>query len=273
MIASGHADRMGREQYPMASEIVVISPETHKNTKIKTNGTLEFSADMNIVPVVMPEFANVAASGPIVFVRDAGDTRFVAAALLGFEQGENLFFHDMAWQGTHVPMNIGRVPFTLKRVEDSQTVSPALDMSHELVNEEEGEALMNEQGEETEYFKRVNNFLGTLFDGEIASQKFAKALQDNDLLQEFKVYIEQADGRVRELTGLWTPNITKLQQLADGKVLEFHKEGFLAAAHIVIQSMTQMTRLVKMKNEQAGQIAVKSVRIEIIDPNASVVKS
>lgn len=257
----------------MASEIVTIKPETHKNTKIKTSRNLDFCKNMNIVPVVVPEYANNAANCPIVFVRDADNTRFVTAALLGLEQDENLFYVDDMWEGTHVPMNVGRVPFTLRRVDDTQTVSAALDMNSDFVNEEEGEALFDAEGKETEYFQRVNTFLATLFEGEVATQKFAKAIADNGVLREFKILIEQGDGKIRELTGLWTPDITAVQSLSDSKILEFHKEGFLAAAHVIIQSMTQLTRLVKMKNDQAGEVVIKAVRIEMVEQNESIVKA
>jgi len=255
----------------MTAQIVTISAEEHKNLKIKTDAGISFSENIHIVPVVVSEFADVAANCPIVFLKDDNSDRMRVAAMLGIEVEKNLFFEDGAWQGTHVPMNIGRVPFSFAPIGDSKTLGAAIDLNHHLVNEEEGTPLFDEKGEPTDYFKWVNSFLNNLFQGEMLTHKFVDALTKHDLLREFHLQIEDEAGGKSELVGLYTPTANLLQKLSDEAVLELNKEGYLAATHIAIQSLSQIKRLVQLNNKREGT-NIRGINIKMIGDEQAIVE-
>ena len=255
----------------MTAKIVTVSAEEHKNLKIKTDVGISFSEKIHIIPVVVSEFADVAANCPIVFIKEENSDRLRVAAMLGIEVEKNLFFEDGAWQGTHVPLNIGRVPFSFAPVGDGKTLGPAIDLNHHLVNEEEGTPLFDEKGEPTDYYKWVNSFLGNLFQGEMVTQKFSEALAKYDLLREFHLQIEDEAGGKSELVGLFTPTANLLQQLSDEAILELNKEGYLAAIHIAIQSMAQIKRLVQLNNKREGT-NIRGINIKMIGDDKPIVQ-
>lgn len=248
----------------MTSNIVAVSKEEHKNIKIRTNAGIGHTATAHVAPVVVTEFADVASNSPIVFIRDETNTRFRTATMLGLQAEECLFYRDNEWQGTHIPMNLGRVPFSIKQIGDGQTVGAAVDLNSDLVSETEGDPLFDEDGKETEYFQRVNGFLSQLFEGEMATQKFVAALEKHDLLREFRLLTEDVNGVKRELTGLWSPASDLLLKLSDEAVLELHKSGYLAAIHVAVQSMAQIKRLVQLNN-QRNEAKIRSIKVEMVD--------
>lgn len=255
----------------MTSNHVAVTPETHKNVKIRVDTGFGFAKNKHIVPVVINEFADVAANCPIVFVKDENGGQLRVAAMMGLSPEINLYVQDNEWQGTHVPMNLGRLPFAFAPVGDGNMLGAALDMDSEQVSETEGKALFEESGEPTEYFKQVNVFLSTLFQGEVATQKFTDAIEKYDLLREFHVQMEDENGGKRELVGLFTPTSNRLKQLSDEAVVELNKEGILAGLHIAIQSMAQIKRLARLHNQLDGT-KIKSVRLEMIDDAEPVVQ-
>lgn len=247
----------------MAPNHVAITAENHKNTKVRRDVGYAYAADVHVVPVVLNEFADVASNCPIIFVKDETNDRIRASAMLGLDVAKSLFVKGTEWIGTHIPMNLGRVPYSfLPLGGESNALGAAIDMNSEMVSEDEGEALFNADGQPTDYFQNVNNFLSALFQGEVATQKFIEALQKHDLLREFKLQMVGEDGKGRELVGLSTVSPRQLQSLSDEVALEMYKEGHLAAAHMCIQSMTQVRRLVKMHNEVSDD-RIQSVNMEI----------
>jgi len=255
----------------MTAKIVTISAKEHKNLKIKTDVGITHAEKMHIVPVVVSEFADVAANCPIVFLKDENAERMRIAAMLGIEVEKNLFFEDGSLQGTHVPLNIGRVPFSFAPTGDGKTLGAAIDLNHHLVSEEEGTPLFDEQGEPTDYYKWVNNFLGNLFQGEMISQKFIDALVKHDLLREFHLQIEDESGGKSELVGLFSPAANLVQELSDEATIELHKEGYLAAIHIAIQSMSQIKRLVQLHNKRDGT-KIRGVNIKMMGEEKPIVE-
>jgi len=255
----------------MTTNIVTVSAEEHKNLKIKTDVGISFSENIHIIPVVVSEFADIAANFPIVFLKDENADRLRVAAMLGIEVEKNLFFEDGAWQGTHVPLNIGRVPFSFAPTGDGKTLGAAIDLNHHLVSEEEGTPLFDEKGEPTDYYKWVNSFLGNLFQGEMITQKFADALAKHDVLREFHLQIEDESGRKSELVGLFTPAANLVQELSDEATLELNNEGYLAAIHIAIQSMSQIKRLVQLNNKRGGT-KIRGVNIKMMGEEKPIVQ-
>ena len=255
----------------MTTNIVAVSPEEHKNIKIKTDTGISFSENIHLIPVVVSEFADVAANCPIVFVKDENSDRMRVAAMLGIEVEKNLFFEDGAWQATHVPLNIGRVPFSFAPIGDEKQLGAAIDLNHKLVSEEEGTPLFDEKGEPTDYFKWVNSFLSNLFQGEMMTQKLVDELTKHDLLREVHLQIEDEAGTKSELAGLYTPSANLVQKLSDEAILELSKSGFLAAIHVAVQSMAQVKRLVQLHNKREGT-NIRGVNIQMIGDEQPIVQ-
>jgi hypothetical protein len=126
----------------------------------------------------------------------------------------------------------------------------------------EGEPLFTAEGEATPFLQNRQQLLADLANSEIASQRFTKALTDMDLLQAMQIHIEYVSGERRTLNGIITINEKKLAELADDKVLELHKAGFLAPIYTMLTSLGQLNRLVQLSANTDKPIKAMQLALE-----------
>jgi hypothetical protein len=234
------------------ANIVPIRKEDHQKLKLANSRNILHVAGQHIVPVSAAEYAQSASSFPIVLVKNPDSDRFRSVAMLGLEAGENLFLQDEKWVALSMPQSIAMVPFSLGIDPDKEnTLTACVDLDSEFIGEDKDIALFEDEdeGKETEVLTNVQQALGRLYDNERMTESFIKELQDNDLLQELELNVALSTGEKKKLVGIFTINEEKIKGLADDKVLDFHKRGLFVPIYSMLSSLTQMNRLVQLRNE------------------------
>ena len=262
------------------ANLVVVDNINHLNTKIDPDKAELHGAELHLVPVVLSEFCHAALQYPIVLTKNGDTGRFVFAAMLGFEAGENLFWQDDSWQGVYLPLQIRRQPFFVeKRVDvngeasteksaeasakesveanDEYIVcmdpdSPAICADNTSEKSLNGLALFDENGEDTEYFQLAKTCLRQLLAGEEENELLLSQLKQMDLLQTMTLDITFANQQTTQLKGLYTIDQPKLAKLSDEQILTLHKAGLLAAVYAMTASLGQIHALIDLKNKQSG---------------------
>jgi hypothetical protein len=244
--------------------IVPISPEAHKNLKVKVNTAPKHVEGQHIVPLTAPEFMQAATSFPIVLIKDPQADRFRAVAVLGMKEGQNLIYSNEKWQGVYMPSSIQRVPFAIAPDPvKEKTLTGCIDVDSPLVSETEGEALFDEKGEESEYLKNVQKFLFDLYNKEVATERFISRLVELELIQEIQVNLAFEDqSKNKKVTGMFNINDQKLRELTDEQALELHKAGYNAPIHAMLGSVGQFNRLINLNNEQ-GEERIVGLQIQL----------
>jgi hypothetical protein len=247
------------------ANIVPVKKEQHQNLKIATQRNLAHVEGQHIVPVNAREFAQAATSFPVVFVQDPDSSRFRSVVMLGLEGGENLFYKDEKWLGLYVPQSIGMAPFGLGLdPEKEKTLTTCVDLDSPFVGEDKEEALFDAEGNDTEFFKNVQESLGRLYDNEVASEKFLQEIIDNNLMQELELTMAFANGEKKKLTGIFTINEKKLQELTDEQVLDFHKRGLFVPIYAMLGSIGQINRLIQLHND-VSEDKITGIQIHTVD--------
>ena len=142
-------------------------------------------------------------------------------------------------------------------------------MDSEFVSEEKDLPLFEDDGKESEVLLNAQQALGRLYDNERMTEKFIKELQDNDLLQELELKIALSTEENKKLVGIFTINEEKLKKLSDDKVLDFHKRGLFVPIYSMLGSISQINRLVQLRN-QSSKIKVTGVQITpVVDEAAN----
>ena len=136
-----------------------VSRARHGGLSVKAGGNFGFAAQINSVPLMAAEFAQVASDMAIVFAA-AGD-EVIPAVLLGIRENENLYVDDAGnWQGKYVPAFLRRYPFVFSTSDDGQNFTLCIDESFEGANNNgRGERLFDADGEQTQYLRSVLGFL------------------------------------------------------------------------------------------------------------------
>jgi len=247
------------------ANIVPVKKEQHQNLKIANKRNLAHAAGQHIVPVNAREFAQASTSFPVVLVQDPDSKRFRSVIMLGLEGGENLFYSDDKWHGLYVPQSIGMAPFGLGLdPEKEKTLTTCVDLDSPFVGEDKDQALFDAEGNDTEFFKNVQDSLGQLYDNEVASEKFVQEVVDKDLLQELELTIAFASGEKKKLTGIFTLNEKKLQALSDEQVLDFHKRGMFVPIYAMLGSIGQVNRLIQLHNDHSEQ-KISGIQIQTVN--------
>ena len=73
------------------TKLVAVDNKNHLNTRVDLSKIEQHGADLQLVPVVLSEFINLAIQYPIVLTKNGNTGQFVISAMLGFESNENLF--------------------------------------------------------------------------------------------------------------------------------------------------------------------------------------
>lgn len=232
-----------------APKIVPLRSDVHGKLKVRELGTFEHVKSAHMVPVTAHEFARLGAEYPIVFVKNSETGQFQSVALMGLKVGENLFADGDKWKGVFVPGAVRNHPFVLAPAgENKEQLMVGLIEDSPVVSEEEGNALFEESGEESEYLKAKKENLVGYLESEQMTRAFVSVLAEKDLLTSQNVSVN-AGGEKINLGGVYIVDEKKLGELSEEDFADFRKRGFLPPLYAQLGSMHQFSRLAKMQAE------------------------
>lgn len=231
----------------MSQNIQPLNKDVHGKLKIKQQKNFAHVASQHLAPVVVHEFARASAEFPVVFVKNSDDGSFQPVALFGVKPGENLYTSTERWEGTYAPASVTNYPLALvPEGKDSNNFMVVIATETSVVNEEEGNALFDENGEETEYLTRRKEGLGKYMEHAHITRAFTKELVDKDLLVAQNLEIDM-NGQKIQINGIYLVDEKKLHELSDEDYLALRKRGYLAPIYAHLGSMNQIHRLVQKK--------------------------
>ena len=222
----------------------------HKNLRVVTTRGAAYGDAVMSALTFPAEFRDLQACYPIVFAQD-GNGGYDAIALLGFEQGENLFLGPNGWDAPVIPLTVERQPFMIGRGDE---LSVHIDLDSPRVRDGgiEGEALFLTYGGSSEYLERISSVLRTIHEGLAASRAFVAALVELELIESFVLDVELDDGSQNRLAGFYTINEDRLAQLSADQLARLHRDGYLQAIYMAVASLSQFRGLIQRKNRANG---------------------
>ncbi len=201
-----------------------------------------FARGANAMPLAASEFADAGRHYPIVFIGGEA-SGFHAAALLGLEEGSNLFVSATGeWQRyAYVPAFARRYPFALGTTPGQDGLAVYVDESYAGLNRDEGLALF-ENGQESDYLKQMVSFLNALHREMEGTRQAVGRLHQLGLLTARSITISQ-DGQSRRLGGFWVVDDEKFAAIDDALIVELHRSGLLRMMELHRASLGCVQRL------------------------------
>jgi hypothetical protein len=233
----------------------LLNNADHKDLKVIIERSAEMGDDVWYAVTFPDEFRNLQRHYPIFFIKNPDDGEFQAAAMFGFEGGENLFLDENGWDASYIPLNIMRQPFLIgfqeKNVDGQMVREPVVtvDMDNPRVSTDRGERVFLEHGGGSEYLEQVNSILHVLYAGLRKSKPFFDTLAELDLLESFVLDAQLHDGSERRLSGFYTINEEALKGLNGEQLEMLNKHGYLEAIYMAVASMTNLPLLLEKKNQ------------------------
>lgn len=235
----------------MFQNVVPITKDRHQGKKIKQGGSFEFAGQSHLASVPIHEFPRAASVYPIVFLEDQETSEFRPVALLGLNSGENLFVDSEGnWDASYIPTIIRRYPFALARTDDENRFSLCIDEGSDLVNEEEGEPLFQEEGEPAQVLERAKQYLGELQGMEQVTRRLCQTLKEKYMFTPLNMRVREADS-VKNISGAYVINEKKLNDLSDEDFLNLRSENVLYPIYSHLTSIAQTDRLVRLRDQKS----------------------
>ncbi|RFA35079.1 SapC family protein [Alkalilimnicola ehrlichii] len=217
------------------NKIVPLNRDRHKGLRLRSaQGKADFAANTHYLPLAGTEFYQASRSFPILFTGGEGSGPVV---LVGLQEARNLFLdEEQRWDRfEYVPAYVRRYPFVLAKGDNGDDYTVCFDEAYAGFNEAEGEALFDEEGKDSPYLQRTIRFLNQYLAEMERTKDFIARLEEWDLLKQQDVQIRAADGSRYALRDFKVVDEEKLNKIADGKLGELHREGWLGwiYAHLI----------------------------------------
>jgi SapC len=226
------------------TNIVVLNVRAHRDIHVQAEASAKFGDNQRYVQVVVTEFPLLVTHYPILLSKDSETGAFFCGAMLGIDEGENLFLKEEGGHDGHRPLNLQRMPFYVSGDD------LAIDLDHPRVAADKGQPLFNDQGEPTAYLDSIKATFQQLKPGIEMTKRFVETLLRFDLLEPIDVVLGFDDGTKRNLADLYTVNQEALRKLPDASVLELFRRGYLQLIYLLIASLKQIPVLAQKKNNR-----------------------
>ena len=224
----------------------------HGSLKVITERGAKYGDDVMFTMTFPSEMRNVQSYYPILIFKDPQEGDLYPVALLGFEEGENLFLSGSEWEAPYIPLMIRRPPFligfqkTSPGAEAQRVVT--IDLDHPRVSESEGVPLFQPHGGNSDFLERTADMLEGIHNGNEQNKVFIEALLKHDLLESVTFDITLDDQSRNQLHGFYTLDDEKLQQLDANALGDLNGSGALLPAYMMVASMSHLRDLIAKRN-------------------------
>ncbi len=235
------------------TKAALLNNVDHRRLKVVTGHSADFGDSINQTIVFPTEFAEVQREYPILF-RKNGEGAFYSIALLGLDKGENLFLTKQGWQARYIPAIHQRGPFIIgmqnQHANAGEHVEPVIfvDLDDPRVNQAEGQPLFLPHGGNSAYLQHISRVLNIINRGTAVAKPMFDAFQQADLLEPASLEIQLDDYTTYKVPDVYSINEPALAALKGDMLDRLHSAGYLRAAYLALASLTNISRLIELKN-------------------------
>ena len=233
------------------TNFVPLAKDKHANLKVIQSGDYSRFKNQNLIPIVARDFYTLSAEFPLVFVTNVQTNDFMPVAVMGLQEGQNLYCQQTPYPAHVVPVGFGNAPFAITATDESREQFAVLvDEDSDLLSETEGQALFKEDGEKTDYMEaRVEGLVQAAHQNE-QTISIAKFLNEKGLLVTQQVQLQhRPDGKLYNIDGIHIVDEQKLNELSDEDFLDMRSRGLLSLVYAHLHSLQQLRRVSERQYE------------------------
>lgn len=226
------------------AQIVPLNKEAHRTLKVDGRASAAYGDGQHFAQVIVNEFPQLVVRYPILLTKNAETGQFYCGAMLGFDEGENLFIEEWLERETYRPLSLQRMPFYVRGPEI------AIDLDHPRVGAENGQPLFDESGRPSRYLQGIIWAFQDLKPGIEMTRVFVARLLELKLIEPIDIEVELDDGSTHQCAGLYTINQDVLSKLPDAVIVELFRRGYLTLIHLMVASLKQLPLMARRKNSR-----------------------
>jgi len=206
------------------------------------------------VPLSFSEFAPAACDYPIAFITGDNGKTFVAMAVLGIENQQNLFVRpDATWEtSVYLPAYVRRYPFCMSRVSvNGAEQAERIACIEKAALDENGEALFDAKGEPLPMWTERKKLLFE-YEADLArTDEMSRALAGLGLFEPFTMQANMRDdAKPMQMTGMFRVVEKNLENLNAAQLKNLMRKGILPRIYMHLMSLENFGRLLDRKAAQ-----------------------
>lgn len=224
--------------------VSALNRSRHARVCIAPPPDLTYAGKQSHAVLGLTEVSLAAADYPLVLLKDGHTGRFHLAALLGLNEGSNLYVLNAKWHATYIPLTVLRYPFFL---EEGALLGLAIDETSALVGNS-GERLFDDQGEPTPYAMVASDRIGQMNRDRTAMAAFVDDIVGRQLVRPLPVTLIYEDGASTRVDGLYGIDSFALEALDGESLAQLNRRGHLGPVYVMMASLAQLIRLEQLHN-------------------------
>lgn len=243
----------------MYDDITPLNRKEHQHLRIKASEQRWlFAREAHALLLATSELPLAAVNYPCVFAPNGKHHTMVC--LVGLKAGENLMVDgDGQWEpNRYVPAFVRRYPFVLAEQpqagSDKGPLTVCLDKGFDGFNDTDGEALFDDQGNDTPYLQQLQKFLTDYHGDMLRTAAFAQQLADMGLLVDREIDF-RLGGQHYKLNGFKVVDEQRLRDLDDATALKLFRQGTLGMIHAHLLSLNNVNPLAARMSARLQQQA------------------
>ncbi len=217
-------------------EPVLLDRKEHRNLRLKKSENLDFAKHLNSVPIAGFEFFEASRELPVLFARNE-EGEFIPFALLSFQRDGHQLGNN--WGDIYMPAFLRRYPFGLA---DGKVI---FDKQASELQEQTGEPLFKADGENSDLFNTIIEFLGQVDRQFKLTREYCEACAKNDFFMPFKAQVKISKDKAMRLDTLYIIDEKKLKNLPDEQIKDWFHKGWLAWSFAHLHSLGAVPRMLK----------------------------
>jgi hypothetical protein len=228
-----------------------LNNKQHANLKIQYANDVSRFQNQNLIPITVQDFIPLSTEFPIIFVKNEDTGQFTSVAMMGIRSGINLYCQDVEWSCAVAPVGFHNAPLSLvKTGENSEEVMVCFDENSPFVSNENGDALFDKEGQQTDFLNRKTQALLNIADFTEQTQAIIGILAKKKLLTSKQLNVKlTSEEEPILLNGIYLIDEKVLNSLPAQEFEELRTQGLLPLIYAQLASLHQITRLTIKQNK------------------------
>jgi hypothetical protein len=242
---------------PWGYKQIVPLLKTHRVQLVDSGMAPHFSLNLHAVPLGASELPFALRDYPIVFQQNGGDGAFEAMALLGIQEGQNLFvMPDGRWdRRTYIPAYIRRYPFCVHTVRHDSRPAERLIYVDPWSLADNGARLFDDAGAPLPHWVVIDRLLNEYEDELARVHRVAATLYGLGVLTPFSLQANLFSGFTLSLKDLYRVDRDKLAALGVQPLRELIGAGDMDLVYAHLLSQENFLRLMNRRSFFATRAA------------------
>jgi len=232
------------------SKLTPLSKFEHTRLKISESSDYSRFKSQHIIPIVVQEFTTLSSEFPIVFIKNAESGEFNPVAMMGVKNNVNLYCQDSTWTSPVTPIGFSNAPLSLiKQSPNSPEVMVCVDEESELISSTNGQALFQENGDQTEYLVARSKKLLDVDEYSQQTKTIIKFLASKGLLCNRQLNLKLTNENEQyTINGIYVIDENVLNNLPSDEFEQIRSRGLLTFIYAHLNSLHQVARLTMKQN-------------------------